>query len=56
MPALVAIGLQAFGASQLGFWLGSSFSDRLREWTERVAGIALIALGGILLVERLLAP
>jgi len=54
VPVLVAIGVQTFAVSQLGFWLGGSLSNRFREAAERVAGIALIALGGILLVERLL--
>jgi putative Mn2+ efflux pump MntP len=53
LPALLAIGLQTFAASQLGFWLGTSLSERYREATERIAGLALITLGLILLVERL---
>lgn len=52
LPFLVAIGGQAFVASQLGFWLGASVSQRFREVAERVAGIALIALGILLLAER----
>ncbi len=54
LPILVAIGAQAFAASQLGFGLGLSLSKRFREGAERLAGMALIALGVILLAERLL--
>ncbi|MGO9179818.1 MAG: manganese efflux pump MntP family protein [Candidatus Limnocylindrales bacterium] len=53
VPILVAIGAQAFAASQLGFRLGASLSRRFREGAERLAGIALIALGLIILAERL---
>jgi putative Mn2+ efflux pump MntP len=53
LPFLVAIGLQAFVASQLGFRLGASMSERFRERAERLAGIALIALGVILLAEHI---
>lgn len=49
---LVAIAVQTFVASQLGFALGSRLSERLRERAEKVAGIALIALAAILLLER----
>jgi manganese efflux pump family protein len=54
LPFLVAIGGQAFIASQLGFGLGRSVSERFREGAERLAGVALIALGLILLAERVL--
>ncbi len=53
LPALIAIGVQTFAVSQLGFWLGGSLSEHFRELAERIAGVALIALGGILLLERL---
>jgi putative Mn2+ efflux pump MntP len=54
LPALVAIGTQAFVASQVGFRLGGSLSGRFREVAERLAGIVLIALACVLLAERLL--
>jgi putative Mn2+ efflux pump MntP len=54
LPFLAAIGGQAFAASQLGFRMGASLSERFLEDAERLAGVALIALGGILLVERIL--
>jgi putative Mn2+ efflux pump MntP len=53
LPYLVAIAVQTLVVSQLGFRLGASLSSRVREGAERVAGIALIALGLILLVEHL---
>jgi manganese efflux pump family protein len=53
LPILVAIGVQTFTVSQLGFWLGASLSRRFREVAERIAGTGLIALGAILLAERL---
>jgi len=54
LPFLAAIGAQAFVASQLGFRVGATLSERFREGAERLAGIALIALGAILLAERVL--
>jgi hypothetical protein len=38
LPFLVAIGGQAFVASQFGFRLGASVSERSREGAERLAG------------------
>jgi len=38
----------------LGFRLGASVSERFLENTDRLAGVALITLGGILLAERIL--
>ena len=54
LPFLVAIGAQAFIASQLGFGIGGSVSEQLRDAAECLAGVALIALGVILLAERVL--
>jgi manganese efflux pump family protein len=54
LPFLLAIALQAFLASQLGFRLGASVSEHFRERAERLAGIVLIALGLIVAAERLL--
>ncbi|MDP9100678.1 MAG: manganese efflux pump MntP family protein [Actinomycetota bacterium] len=53
VPVLVAIGVQAFAVAQLGFALGAALSERLRGAAQRLAGIALIVLGLVLLVERL---
>lgn len=55
IPVIVAIAIQAFLAAQLGLWLGTRLSERFREAAERVAGIALIALGLFLIAQRLFA-
>jgi putative Mn2+ efflux pump MntP len=54
IPVIIAIGVQAFAAAQLGLWLGAHVGERFRETAERIAGIALIALGLFLIAERLL--
>jgi manganese efflux pump family protein len=51
-PVIAAIAIQAVVASQLGLALGKVISDRFRQYAERVAGLALIALGGYLIAER----
>ena len=52
---IVLIALQAFIVAQLGLRLGNRLSERLREGAEQLAGIALTALGLVLLAEKLLA-
>ncbi len=52
VPVIVAIGVQTLIVSQLGLAIGSLVSDRFREHAEQVAGVALIALGCYLVVER----
>jgi len=54
VPVLIAIGLQAFIFSQLGFWLGRRLSERFRENAESLAGLALVGIGLALLIEHLL--
>ena len=54
VPVIVAIGVQALVASQLGLALGAVIGDRFRERAEQVAAIALIVLGGYLIAERAL--
>ena len=51
---IVAIAVQTLVAVQLGLYLGACIGERIREGAERLAGIALIALGGYLLAEHLL--
>ena len=51
--AAILLGLQAFFASQLGFYLGRRLSERLREATERIAGLLLITLALILIGIKL---
>jgi manganese efflux pump family protein len=56
IPALViAVGAQAFIATQIGIRLGSRVGMRMREATEQLAGVALIALGIVLLLEQITA-
>ena len=50
---LVLIGIQTFVATQLGIRLGARLGGRIREGAERLAGVALAALGLFLLVEKL---
>jgi manganese efflux pump family protein len=54
VPVIIAIGVQAFVAAQLGLRLGARVGERFRETAERIAGIALIALGAFLIVEHLI--
>jgi putative Mn2+ efflux pump MntP len=49
---LVLIGIQTFVATQLGIRLGARLGGRIREGAERLAGVALAALGLFLLVEK----
>lgn len=53
IPAVVLIGVQAFLLAQLGLRLGARLGEAAREWAERLAGIALIGLGALILVEQL---
>ena len=52
LPCLVAIGVQAFVVSQLGFRLGGVVSERFREAAERLAGVVLLLLAGVLILQR----
>jgi putative Mn2+ efflux pump MntP len=53
VPIVIAIGVQAFVVTQVGVRIGARLGARWRESAERVAGVALIALGAILLSVRL---
>lgn len=50
---IASIALQAFIAAQLGLAVGAKIAERWRERAERLAGIALIALGAYLIAEQL---
>ena len=50
--AVVLIGAQAFVFSQLGLRLGSRLNESLRERTEQLAGLALLGLAVLLVVEQ----
>jgi putative Mn2+ efflux pump MntP len=52
---IVAIGVQAFIASQLGFAVGVRIGEVWRERAERLAGLMLILLGAGLVVAKLRA-
>lgn len=52
LPALVTIAAQALVVSQLGFSLGRRVGESVREGAERLAGISLIAIAGLLLLAR----
>lgn len=52
LPVIVAIALLALIASQLGLALGAVISERFREHSEQLAGLALVALGGYLIASR----
>jgi putative Mn2+ efflux pump MntP len=51
--AVLLIGLQAFILSQLGLRLGTRITEHARENVERLAGVALIGLAVLILVEQL---
>ena len=53
LTSAVLIGAQAFIVTQLGIRLGQRIGERVREGAERLAGVALAALGLVLLVEKL---
>lgn len=50
--AVVLIGAQAFVVAQIGLRLGSRLGEETREWAERIAGLALIGLAVLVLVEK----
>jgi putative Mn2+ efflux pump MntP len=52
---VIAIAAQAFVATQIGIRLGSRVGEGMREATEKLAGLALVALGTILLITQLTA-
>jgi manganese efflux pump family protein len=47
-PVLALIFAQAVLASQLGLWLGLRVGERFRERAERLAAVALIAIGAVI--------
>jgi len=53
VAVVVAIGVQALVASQLGLALGARIGEAWRERAERLAGVLLILLGVWLFVARL---
>ncbi|MGI9185361.1 MAG: manganese efflux pump MntP [Solirubrobacteraceae bacterium] len=55
LPVIILIAVQAFVLAQVGMRVGGRLSERARESAERLAGIALVLLGAVLLVEKLAA-
>ncbi len=53
--AVLWISVQALIAAQLGMRLGARIGEQLRERAEQLAGVALIAMAGILLVLKVTA-
>jgi manganese efflux pump family protein len=51
---VVAIAAQAFVLTQLGMRLGGRAGEGMREASEKLAALALLALGALLLIARLL--
>jgi putative Mn2+ efflux pump MntP len=50
---VILIGVQAFVVAQIGLRLGSRLSEAAREWAERLAGVALLGLGLLIVAEKL---
>jgi putative Mn2+ efflux pump MntP len=50
---LAAVAVQAFVVTQIGLRLGARLGERLRERAEYAAGLALIGIAALLIVERL---
>ncbi len=55
LAALILIAVQAFTVSQVGFVVGARVSESIREGAERFAGLALIAIGGLVLLGEFVA-
>jgi putative Mn2+ efflux pump MntP len=49
----IAVGIQAFVVTMVGITIGARAGERAREAAERLAGVALIALSGVLLATQL---
>lgn len=54
VPVIIAIAALALAASQLGLALGALIGERFRERAGKIAGVALILLGGYLIAGRVL--
>ena len=51
--AVVLIGAQAFAFAQLGLRLGTRLNETVRERAEQLAGLALVALAGLFVIEKI---
>jgi len=52
VAALILIAVQAFAISQVGFAIGARVGESVREGVERLAGLALMAIGGVVLLGK----
>jgi len=52
VAALILVEVQAFVISQLGFVVGTKVGESVREGAERLAGLALMAIGGFVLLGK----
>jgi manganese efflux pump family protein len=50
---IVLLAIQAFVAAQIGLLIGAQLGERVREQAERVAGLALLALGVVFLAQAI---
>jgi len=53
IPALVAIFVQAFVLSQIGFRVGARVGERFTEGAEKLAGVVLVGVGLILVIDKI---
>jgi len=53
LPLVLAIAVQTFIVTQIGVRIGARLGERWRESAERIAGVALMVLGVVLLTVRL---
>lgn len=51
---IVAIAVQALVATQIGFAIGSRIGEKWREGAEKLAGVILVILGIVMIVERII--
>ncbi len=54
-PVAIAVGLQAVVVALIGTAVGAGLSARVREGSERLAGLALVVLAIVLVLARLLS-
>jgi putative Mn2+ efflux pump MntP len=55
VAAVIFIAVQAFVAAQLGLRIGTRANQAIREGAEKLVGVALVGVGLLLLVEKLIA-
>jgi putative Mn2+ efflux pump MntP len=53
LTLVLAVAAQAFLVTQIGLLIGARVATTIHGATKRLAGVALLGLGGVLLIERL---